>query len=201
MSRSIQLLFDFASPNVYLAHRVLSDIAARSGAELHIVPCLLGGIFKLANNQSPMAAYAQVKGKLDYETLETQRFIAKHKLHDFHWNPHFPLNTLLIMRGLIAAQHMGVADVYRQTVSAAMWEQAEKMDDPSVLERVLTSAGLDSAKLFALAQSPVVKAELVSNTEAAVQRGVFGLPTIFVGSEMFFGKERLVQVEELLAHT
>ena len=201
MSRSIELLFDFASPNVYLAHRVLLGIAAKSGAELRIVPCLLGGIFKLANNQSPMATYAQVKGKLDYETLETQRFVTKHQLNEFHWNPHFPINTLLIMRGLIAAQHIGVADQYRKTVLAAMWEQGEKMDDPSVVERVLTTAGLDSAKLFALAQSPVVKAELVSNTEAAVQRGVFGLPTIFVGNDMFFGKERLGQVEELLAHT
>lgn len=201
MSRSIELIFDFASPNVYLAHRVLTGIAKRSGAELRITPCLLGGIFKLTNNQSPMAAFSQVKGKLDYETLETQRFIAKHKLHDFKWNPHFPVNTLQIMRGLIAAQHLGVAHQYRQVVSAAMWEQGEKMDDVNVVERVLASAGLDSAKLFALAQSPDVKAELVANTEAAVQRGVFGLPTIFVGQEMFFGKERLGQVEELLAHT
>jgi 2-hydroxychromene-2-carboxylate isomerase len=201
MSRSIELLFDFASPNVYLAHRVLIDIAARRGAELRIVPCLLGGIFKLANNQSPMATYAQVKGKLDYETLETQRFVTKHKLHEFHWNPHFPINTLLIMRGFIAAQHVGVANAYRETISAAMWEHGEKMDDPSVVERVLTSAGLDSAKLLTLAQSPEVKKELVSNTDAAVQRGVFGLPTIFVGKDMFFGKERLGQVEELLAHT
>jgi 2-hydroxychromene-2-carboxylate isomerase len=201
MSRSIELIFDFASPNVYPAHRVLLGMAARHHAELRIVPCLLGGIFKLTNNQSPMAAFAQVKGKLDYEMLETQRFISKHKLQDFNFNPHFPINSLLIMRGLIAAQHIGVADKYRQTVSAAMWEQGEKMDDPSVVERVLTSAGLDSAKLFALAQSPVVKAELVSNTEAAVQRGVFGLPTIFVGQDLFFGKDRLGQVEELLAHT
>jgi 2-hydroxychromene-2-carboxylate isomerase len=196
---TVEFIFDFASPNAYLARRALSGIAERTGASVRIVPCLLGGIFKLSGNQSPMAAFAQVKGKLAYESLETQRFIAKHHLHDFKLNPHFPLNSLTIMRGLIAAQRTGVADAYLNTVLAAMWERGEKMDDPTVIERVLRASGLDSEGLLALTQSPEVKAELLANTEAAVQRGVFGIPTFFVGDEMFFGKERLAQVEELLA--
>lgn len=198
--KTIEFIFDFASPNAYLAGRVLPGIAERTGASLRIVPCLLGGIFKLSGNQSPMAAFAQVKGKLVYENLETQRFIDKHHLHEFKLNPHFPLNSLTIMRGFVAAQRTGVADAYLKVVQTAMWERGEKMDDPAVIERVLRTNGLDGAGLLALTQAPEVKAELLANTEAAVQRGVFGIPTFFVGNEMFFGKERLAQVEELLAH-
>jgi len=198
MSATIEFIFDFASPNAYLAQRVLPGIAERTGANVQLVPCLLGGIFKLTGNQSPMAAFAAVKGKLAYEQLETERFIAKHRLHDFKLNPHFPLNTLTIMRGLIAAQRSGVSEAYVKVVSAAMWEQGEKMDDPAVIERVLREGGLDAPALLASTQNAEVKAELLTNTERAVQRGVFGIPTFFVGDEMFFGKERLAQLEELL---
>jgi len=198
MSRTIEFVFDFASPNAYLARRVLSGIAARTGAQVRLWPCLLGGIFKLSGNQSPMSTFANVKGKLEYEALETQRFVTRHALHEFKWNPHFPVNTLLIMRGLIAAQRAGVADRYVEAVSVAMWEQALKLDDPAVVAAVLDAAGLDSAALLASTQTPEVKAELLSNTEAAVQRGVFGIPTFFVDGEMFFGKERLAQLEEHL---
>jgi 2-hydroxychromene-2-carboxylate isomerase len=116
-------------------------------------------------------------------------------------NPHFPVNTLLIMRGLIAARRMSVGDRYLDAVQAAMWEEGEKMDDPEVVRRVLDAAGLDGQALLEATQDPEVKAELVANTEAAVARGVFGIPTFFVGpksfeGEMFFGKDRLGQVEE-----
>jgi 2-hydroxychromene-2-carboxylate isomerase len=199
VSRTIEFVFDFASPNAYFARRVLPSIAARSGAQIRLWPCLLGGIFKLAGNQSPMAAFANVKGKLAYEELETRRFIAKHALHAFNMNPHFPLNTLLIMRGLIAAQRLGVAEPYIEAVLVATWERAQKMDDPSVVTEVLNAAGLDSAALLALTQTPEVKAELLANTEAAVQRGAFGIPTFFIDGEMFFGKERLGQIADYLA--
>jgi 2-hydroxychromene-2-carboxylate isomerase len=199
VSRTIEFVFDFASPNAYFARRVLPSIAARSGAQIRLWPCLLGGIFKLAGNQSPMAAFANVKGKLAYEELETRRFIAKHGLHAFHMNPYFPLNTLLIMRGLIAAQRLGVAEVYTEAVLVATWEREQKLDDPSVVTEVLNAAGLDSAALLALTQTPEVKAELLANTEGAVQRGAFGIPTFFIDGEMFFGKERLGQIAEYLA--
>jgi 2-hydroxychromene-2-carboxylate isomerase len=199
MPRTIEFVFDFASPNAYLAQRVLPEIAARTGAEIRMLPCLLGGIFKLAGNQSPMAAFAQVKGKLEYEALETRRFIEKHKLSDFNFNPHFPVNTLLIMRGWIAARRSGVGDAYLSAVSAAMWENEQKMDDPSVVEKVLRAAGLDCAALLAKTQDAEVKAELLANTEAAVKRGAFGIPTFFVETEMFFGKERLGQLEECVS--
>jgi 2-hydroxychromene-2-carboxylate isomerase len=198
MSHTVEFLFDFASPNVYLAQRVLPGIVQRAGAKLQIVPCLLGGIFKLASNQSPMASFAQVKGKLEYETLETQRFIEKHGLNEFKMNPYFPLNSLQLMRGLVAAQQSDVADKYIDVISTAMWERGEKLDDAAVIERVLRAGGLDGAALLAKTQTPEVKAQLLANTEAAVRRGAFGLPTFFVGQEMFFGKERLGQIEELL---
>ena len=193
---TIDFIFDFGSPNAYLAHKVLGGVAARTGATIRLIPCLLGGIFKATNNRSPVEAFGEVKGKLAYEGLETRRFVAKHGLTAYRPNPHFPVNTLLIMRGQIAAQRMGVAERYREAVLAAMWEAGEKMDDPEVVARVLSTAGLDAAAILTATQEPEVKAELIANTEAAVARGVFGIPTFFVGDEMFFGKDRLDQVEE-----
>ena len=192
----IDFIFDFGSPNAYLAWKVLPGVAARAGAEVNLVPALLGGIFKATGNRSPGEAYAEVKGKLAYEGLETRRFVAKHGLGRFRPNPHFPVNTLLIMRGLVAARRMGLGEAYLAAVEAAMWEDGEKMDDPPVVARVLAAAGLDAEALLAATQDPQVKAELIANTEAAVARGVFGIPTFFVGEEMFFGKDRLGQVEE-----
>ena len=193
---TIDFIFDFGSPNAYLAWQVLPAIAERTGASVNVIPCLLGGIFKATNNASPMVAFGEVKGKLAYEALETRRFVAKHGLTKYRQNPHFPVNTLLIMRGLIAARRQGVGDAYLAAVLAAMWEAGQKMDDPEVVRRVLDAADLDGAGLIAATQDPEVKAELVANTEAAVTRGVFGIPTFFVGGEMFFGKDRLGQVEE-----
>jgi 2-hydroxychromene-2-carboxylate isomerase len=198
MARTIDFVFDFGSPNSYLAWKVLPAIAQRAGAEIRLIPALLGGIFKLTNNQSPMAAFGEVKGKLAYEELETNRFVARHGLTAFRRNPHFPINTLLIMRALVAAPRMGIEAPYVAAVEKAMWEDGEKMDDPAVVERVLDAAGLDGAGLIAATQDPQVKAQLIANTDAAVARGVFGIPTFFVGEEMFFGKDRLDQVEEAL---
>jgi 2-hydroxychromene-2-carboxylate isomerase len=198
MPATIDFIFDFGSPNAYLAWRVLQPMAQRAGARINLIPCLLGGIFKATNNRSPVEAFGEVKGKLAYEALETRRFVARHGLSGFRPNPHFPVNTLLIMRGLVAARRLGVGDRYLETVLAAMWEQGEKMDDPAVVARVLSAAGLDAPALLAATQDPEVKAELIANTEAAVARGVFGIPTFFVGEEMFFGKDRLDQVAEEL---
>jgi 2-hydroxychromene-2-carboxylate isomerase len=199
MSKTIDFIFDFSSPNAYLAWKVLPGIAARSNAQVNLIPCLLGGLFKLTKNQAPMTAFGNVKGKLEYERLETQRFIAKHGLRDFRFNPHFPVNTLLIMRGLLAARRANVGEVYFDAVLKAMWEEGQKMDDPAVVAAVLSAAGLDAKAILDSAQDPDVKAELAANTSAAAARGAFGIPTFFVGNEMFFGKERLGQVEEDLS--
>jgi len=198
-TKTVEFIFDFASPNAYLAHCVLPDIARRTGSEIVITPCLLGGIFKLTGNQAPMTAFGEIKGKLAYEALETRRFIAKHGLTQYRSNPHFPINTLLIMRGLIAARRLGVEGAYTRAVFAGMWERGLKMDDPAVVAQTLTEAGLDARAILDATQDPEVKAQLIANTESAAARGAFGIPTFFVGDEIFFGKERLGQVEEELA--
>ena len=199
MTKTIEYIFDFGSPNAYLALPPLREIAARHRATIELIPCLLGGIFKATNNRAPMIAFGEVPSKLAYERLEMERFIKRHGLTRFRMNPHFPVNTLLAMRGMVAAQRMGVEDAYVAAVLAGMWEDGEKMDDPEVFVRVLDAAGLDGRAILERTQDDAVKAELVANTQAAVARGAFGIPTFFVDDEMFFGKDRLSQVEEQLA--
>ena len=198
MTKTVDFIFDFASPNAYLAHHVLKELCARRGARMNVLPCLLGGIFKATNNQAPMIAFGPVKGKMAYEMLETDRFIKKHRLERFKFNPHFPVNTLTIMRGLIAAEMDGVKDKYIDVVLKAMWEDGENMADPATISRVLAAGGLDAARILEMTQNPEVKEQLAANTNAAVERGAFGIPTFYLGKEMFFGKERLGQVEEIL---
>ncbi|WP_022694068.1 2-hydroxychromene-2-carboxylate isomerase [Ponticaulis koreensis] len=198
MTKTVDFIFDFGSPNAYLAYRVLPSILERTGAKMKLIPSLLGGIFKATNNQSPMMAFGGVKGKLEYENLETRRFIKKHGLTAFKMNPHFPVNTLTLMRGAIHAEREGILDAYVEAGLKAMWEDGQKMDDAEVFVSVMNEAGLDGAAILAGTQEPDVKAGLIANTEAAVGRGVFGIPTFFVGDEMFFGKNTLGDVEEAL---
>ncbi len=198
-AKTVEFIFDFGSPNAYLAHKVLPGIAARTGATIVLLPCLLGGIFKLTGNQAPMVAFGGIKGKIAYEMLETRRFIEAHGLSAFRFNPHFPVNTLLLMRGMVAAQRAAVGQAYLDAMLRGMWEEGLKLDDPEVFVATAGAAGLDGQGLLAASTDPAVKAELAANTDSAVERGVFGIPTFFVGDEMFFGKERLGQVEAELA--
>ncbi len=192
----VQFLFDFGSPNAYLCHQVLPAFALRTGARIEAVPVLLGGLFKLSGNRSPMEAFAGIPNKLAYERLEMRRFITKHRLDRFRMNPHFPVNTLKIMRAAVAAQQLGVAPAYNEAVFAALWEQGRNMDDVGEIAAVLREAGLDGAALLAASQEPEVKARLAANTQQAFERGAFGSPTFFVGDAMYFGKDRLADVED-----
>jgi 2-hydroxychromene-2-carboxylate isomerase len=198
MVMKTEFLFDFGSPNAFLAHRVIPEIERRTGAKFEYVPVLLGGIFKATGNQSPMQAFGHIKNKMAYEQLETQRFIRRHRIDDFKFNPFFPVNTLNLMRMAVAAQGEGILPKYMDAVFHHMWIAPKKMDDPAVVTAALTESGLDPA-LLERAQAPEVKAKLISNTEAAVARGVFGIPTFFVGDEIFFGKDRLRDVEDAIA--
>lgn len=185
--------FDFGSPNAYLAHRVIPDAEARIGRSFVYVPVLLGGIFKLTGNRSPAEAYAEIPAKLAYQRHEMSRFVERHGI-GFRFNPFFPVNTLHLMRGAVAARSNGVFDAYVEAVFHFMWEEPRKLDDPDVLLASLVEAGLPET-LIAEASSPAVKTRLAADTQDAVDRGVFGIPTFRVGDELFFGKDQLSDVE------
>jgi 2-hydroxychromene-2-carboxylate isomerase len=194
-----QFMFDFGSPNAFLSHEAIPAIEARRGVKFEYVPVLLGGIFKATNNKSPAETLAGVKNKPAFHALETERFVRRFKVKPYVMNPFFPVNTLNLMRAAIAAQLEGVFEKYVDAAFYHMWGEPKKMDDPDVAVKALTASGLDGAKLLARAQEPEVKAKLIENTQSAVERGAFGSPTFFVGKEMFFGKEQLREVEELVS--
>ena len=196
MAQTAEFLFDFGSPNAYLVHRAIPQVETRGAVKFSYVPVLLGGIFKAIGNQSPMMAYGHITAKRDYDRLEMQRFIARHRVDRFQMNPHFPVNTLLIMRGAVAAERLGVAEAYNEAIFAGMWEQGLKLDLPEVWHRALIDAELPADALAEAAGDDAIKQQLVSNTASAVERGAFGSPTFFLGREMWFGKERLRDVEQ-----
>jgi 2-hydroxychromene-2-carboxylate isomerase len=196
-----QFLFDFGSPNAYLSHEAIPAIEKRIGVTFEYVPILLGGIFKATNNKSPAETLAGIKNKREFQVVETERFIKRFHVQPYVWNPHFPVNTLNLMRAAIAAQLEGVFEQYVEAAFHHMWREPKKMDDPEIAMQAFASSGLDAKKLFSRAQEAEVKAKLIRNTEDAVERGAFGSPTFFVGKEMFFGKEQLREVEEMVSGT
>jgi 2-hydroxychromene-2-carboxylate isomerase len=199
VSQNPQFMFDFGSPNAFLSHEAIPAIEQRTGAKFDYVPILLGGVFKATNNKSPAETLAGVKNKREFHAIETERFIKRFQVQPFVWNPFFPVNTLNLMRAAIAAQFEGVFEAYVEAAFHHMWREPKKMDDLEVAVKALNSSGLDGAKLLARAQEADVKAMLIENTQSAVERGAFGSPTFFVGNEMFFGKEQLREVEEMVS--
>jgi 2-hydroxychromene-2-carboxylate isomerase len=194
-----QFMFDFGSPNAFLSHEAIPAIEQRTGVKFDYVPILLGGVFKATNNKSPAETLAGVKNKPEFNALETERFVKRFGVRPYAQNPFFPVNTLNLMRTAVAAQFEGVFEKYVEAAFHHMWVEPKKMDDPDVAAKALTASGLDGAGLLARGQEPEVKARLIANTQSAVERGVFGSPTFFVGKEMFFGKEQLREVEELIS--
>ena len=192
----VEFQFDFGSPNAYLAELVLADIERRTGVKFEYVPVLLGGIYKATNNMSPAESLRGITNKPEYQALETQRFIRRHNITKFRQNPFFPVNTLMLMRGAVAARFEGVFEPYFRAAYHHMWEEPKKMDDLEVFRSAFISSGIDIEKLMARAQQDEVKKKLIELTTDAVNRGAFGSPTFFVGKEMFFGKDQLRDVEE-----
>ncbi len=195
----IEFHFDFGSPNAYLSHLVIPEIERRTGAMFEYVPVLLGGVFKLTGNRSPAESLAGIRNKPEYEKLETQRFIARHGITTFRPNPFFPVNTLVLMRGAVAARRLGIFQRYVDEMFRHMWSRRQKLDDPAVLRAAFAESGLDGEKILAAAQTQEVKDELLANTQNSVDRGTFGSPTFFVGEQIFFGKDRLRDVEDTIA--
>lgn len=197
MAKTLEFIFDFVSPNAYLAWYPVKDIVARTGATLEVTPVFLGGMHRLTGNAPPFQRDAGVKGKNEYAMLEMRRFIARHGLDKFTMHPQFPFNSVTLQRMLLAVEgerRVALADA----LLPAIWEQGVALDDTAALGAVLTAAGFDPQALLAATQDAAIKQRLIDNTEDAVNRGTFGIPTFYVGDEMFFGKERLGQVEEEL---
>jgi len=192
----LEFWFDFGSPNSYFAYKVLPEVEQRLGVKFSRKPALLGGIFKATGNQSPFYAFAKIPAKMDYTRREIMRFVRHHGLSNFTMNPHFPVNTLLAMRGAAAAEIAGELEPYLACVMKAMWEDGKKADDPEVLLGAIADAGLDAAFYQAKVADSDVKAALIASTQEAIDRGIFGVPTFFVGEEMFFGKDSLAAVEK-----
>lgn len=194
----VEFLFDFGSPNAYLSHLVIPEIEKRTGARFVYLPILLGGVFKLTNNRSPAEAFAGVKNKPAYHRLETERFVRQHGITRYQHNPFFPVNTLMIMRGAMAARELGIFERYVDQVYRHMWAEPKKLDDPAVLRAALLESDLPADRLFELVQTAPVKEALMAETQRAVDRGTFGSPTFFVDDEIYFGKDKLRDVEEAI---
>src|SRR5258708_37364310 len=197
----VEFLFDFGSPNAFLCHQAMPAIEATTGVRFDYVPVLLGVIFKATGNQSPATAFAHIRNKLEYERLEIERFVRRHGIKGFGYTPFFPVNSLSLMRGVIAARVLGVFERYVDEVYRHMWVDHKKLDDPAVLAAALTESGFDATGLIQTCSLPAVKAELIANTSRAVERGAFGSPTFFVNDEMWFGRDRLDDVEHAIYAT
>jgi 2-hydroxychromene-2-carboxylate isomerase len=198
MSVSIEFHFDFGSPNAYLSHLVIPDIETRTGVKFEYVPVLLGGVFKITNNVSPTVSMNGIQNKPEYYELETQRFLSKHNISTYQRNPFFPVNTLTIMRGAAYCRAHGGFTNYVDSVFAHMWRNPKQMSEPQIIAAALRESGLPGEEILAGANTAVMKQSLLSATNDSVARGNFGSPTFFVGDEMFFGKDKLVDVEEAI---
>ena len=195
----VDFIFDFASPNAYFCHRVIPEIEKRTGATFNYVPCLLGGIFKITNNQAPMMAFNGITNKLEYQNIEIQRFIKKHNLADFTMNSFFPVMTLQLQRGAIAATSLNVFDEYLEAIFKGMWEKGLNLADQEVLINLLSAeTQIDISDLVEKMQTQEIKDQLIQNTSNAVERGAFGIPTFFADDEIFFGKDSLGDLEEFI---
>ena len=193
MPKSVDFYFDYGSPTSYLAYTQMPGLAARTGAKVNYLPILLGGVFQATGNRSPVEIAA--KGKWMRQDL--QYFAERYKVR-YMWNPHFPINTLPLMRGATYALREGFLVPYSDAVFTALWGNALNMGDPAVVGKALEEAGLDAQKIAAATQDQAVKDALKSATEQAVKRGLFGAPAFFVGERVHFGQDRLPYVEELL---
>lgn len=195
----VDFIFDVASPNAYLCHKTIPAIEQRTGVTFNYIPCLLGGIFKLTNNQAPMMAFNGIVNKLEYQNIEIKRFIQKYNLENFTMNSFFPIMTLQLQRGAIAAISLNVFDAYIEAIFKGMWEKSLNLGDQDILMDFLGSeTEIDINRLIEQMQSQEIKEQLIQNTSNAVKRGAFGIPTFFANDEIFFGKDSLPDLEEYI---
>ena len=194
----VDFIFDVASPNTYFAHKLIPNFEKRTGTKFRYIPCLLGGIHKLTNNQPPFIAYADCENKNNYQMIEIERFVKQHKLTKYKFNSHFPPVAIQVQRGAIAAQRLKIFEEYFECVISAMWENDKNISDINILHETLEQSNLDVAAIMNIATSQECKDKLIANTDDAVSRGAFGAPTFFYENQIFFGKDHLYQLEEYI---
>ena len=194
----IEFHFDFGSPNAYLSHLAIPEIEKRLGIEFEYVPILLGGVFKLTNNASPAETLSGIRNKVEYQEIETVRFLKKHKITKFKKNPFFPVNTLKLMRGAVSLLDKDNYSYYVDQIFAHMWAEPKKMDDEAVFRKALTSSGIPADKILENIMQPEIKSRLLQLTSQSVEKGTFGSPTFFLDEEIFFGKDKLIDLEDAI---
>ncbi|MDA0755366.1 MAG: 2-hydroxychromene-2-carboxylate isomerase [Proteobacteria bacterium] len=194
----VDFIFDVASPNAYFCHKLIPEFKKRTGVEFEYVPCLLGGIMKLSGNQPPFVAFADIPNKNKYQSLEIERFIKQHQLKEFKFNSSFPMNTVQLQRGALAAQELGIFERYLEVILEAMWEKDINLADLDILKLTLSENNIDAESLIKIITSQACKDKLITNTTDAVNRGAFGVPTFFFDEQIFFGKDHLYQLEEYI---
>jgi len=194
----VDFIFDFASPNAYLCHKAIQNLEQAHNIKFNYVPCLLGGIMKLSNNQPPMVTLAEIPNKMKYEfDTAFNRFMREHNITKFKMNEHFPVNTISLIRGAIVAQKNDFFDAYIEIVLSGLWEQSLKLDSPEALHQLLTENNCHADLVIDQISQDKIKAELIANTNEAVEKGAFGIPTFFVEGEMFYGKDTLRELKEM----
>ena len=194
----VDFIFDVASPNMYFCHKLIPDFKERTGVEFEYIPCLLGGIMKLSGNQPPFVAFAEIPNKNKYQFIEIERFIKQHQLKEFKFNSNFPMNTVQIQRGALAAIELGIFDEYLKIILEAMWEKNLNLADIDIFQSTLSENNIDAGSIMEIITSQDCKDKLIANTTDAVNRGAFGVPTFFFENQIFFGKDHLHQLEEYI---
>ena len=194
----VDFIFDVASPNMYFCHKLIPDFKARTGVGFEYIPCLLGGIMKLSGNQPPFVAFAEIPNKNKYQLIEIERFIKQHQLKEFKFNSNFPMNTVQIQRGALAARELDIFDEYLEIILEAMWEKNLNLADIDIFQSTLSENNIDTGSIMEIITSQDCKDKLIANTTDAVNRGAFGVPTFFFENQIFFGKDHLHQLEEYI---
>jgi 2-hydroxychromene-2-carboxylate isomerase len=195
---NVDFIFDFASPNAYLCHKAIRNLEKTHNIKFNYVPCLLGGIMKLSNNQPPMVTLAEIPNKMKYEfDTAFNRFMREHSITKFKMNEHFPVNTISLIRGAIVAQKNNFFDAYVEIVLSGLWEQSLKLDSPEALHELLIKNDCHADLVIEGIAKEEIKEELIANTSEAVEKGAFGIPTFFVADEMFYGKDSLRELKEM----
>ena len=195
---NVDFIFDFASPNAYLCHKAIIQLEKKHGIKFNYIPCLLGGLMKRSNNQPPMIAFGEIPNKMKYEfDTAFNRFMREYQIEHFKMNEHFPVNTISLIRGAIVAQKNNFFDEYVEIVLSGMWENSLKLDTAESLHQLLSEHDCHADLVIGEIAKDETKAELIANTNNAVEKGAFGIPTFFIGDEMFFGKESLREIRDL----